>query len=60
MSPQTDYSYTIQRVASTAGQNILKDQAMKALGVQNNNNGQQQDLKKTATDLLKKKFGSFH
>ncbi|MGZ3650614.1 MAG: AsmA family protein [Bdellovibrionota bacterium] len=55
-SPHTDYGYTLQRVASTAGTNVAKDQVMKALGVQSAPGDSDQDKLKKAADALKKKF----
>jgi uncharacterized protein involved in outer membrane biogenesis len=55
-SPKTDYGYTLQRVASTAGLNVAKDQALKALGVQTTPGMSDQDKLKKAADELKKKF----
>mgnify|MGYP003351699522 FL=1 len=55
-SPQIDYSYTLQRVPSTAGVNVLKDQALKALGVQTTPGMSDQEKLKKAAEELKKKF----
>lgn len=55
-SPQTDYGYTLQRVGMTAGQNVLKDQALKALGVPSTPGMSDQDKLKKAAEELKKKF----
>jgi AsmA family len=62
-SPQTDYGYTVSRLAQNAGKNALKNGAAKALsgllggnkgGDQSNNNNS--DPLKNAGDLLKKKI----
>jgi hypothetical protein len=54
--PHVDYGYTLQRVASTAGVNVAKDQALKALGVQTTPGMSDQDKLKKAAEELKKRF----
>ncbi len=58
--PKTDYEYTVKKLASTAGTNIIKDQGMKAvgkaLGMENKEGQSDQDKLKNAADLLRKKF----
>lgn len=56
-APKTDYEYTVKRLASTAGKNVLKDQALKALGVESKPGESDQDKLKKAADQLRKKFG---
>ncbi len=56
-APKTDYEYTVKRLASTAGKNVLKDQALKALGVDNSPGKSDQDKLKEAADKLRKQFG---
>lgn len=55
-SPKTDYEYTLKRVVTTAGTNVLKDQALKALGVESTPGMSDQDKLKKAADELKKRF----
>jgi uncharacterized protein involved in outer membrane biogenesis len=55
-NPHTDYGYTLQRVGMTAGQNVAKDQVMKALGVPSTPGMSDQDKLKKAAEELKKKF----
>jgi hypothetical protein len=55
-SPRFDYGYTLQRVATTAGTNVLKDQALKALGVPSTPGMSDQDKLKKAAEELKKRF----
>lgn len=55
-APKTDYEYTLKRVASNAGKNVLKDQALKALGVSNDPGKSDADKLKEAADALRKKF----
>jgi hypothetical protein len=56
-SPKTDYEYTVKKLASTAGQNALKEQAYKVLGVDNSPGKSDKDKLKDAADQLRKKFG---
>lgn len=56
-APITDYDYTLKRVVSNAGKNVLKDQALKALGVGNSPGKSDKDKLKDAADQLRKKFG---
>jgi|GEM_PF-6105244 len=56
-APKTDYEYTVKKLASTAGKNVLKDQALKALGVESKPGESDQDKLKKAADQLRKKFG---
>lgn len=55
-APKTDYEYTVKRLASSAGKNVLKDQAFKALGVSNDPAKSDADKLKEAADALRKKF----
>ncbi len=55
-APKTDYEYTVKRLASNAGKNVLKDQALKALGVSNDPAKSDADKLKEAADALRKKF----
>lgn len=55
-APKTDYEYTLKRVASNAGKNVLKDQALKALGVSNDPGKSDADKLKEAADALRKRF----
>ncbi len=56
-APKTDFDYTLKRVAASAGKNVLKDQALKALGVTNDPGKSDSDKLKDAADALRKKFG---
>lgn len=64
--PRTDYEYTVKKLAGTAGKNLVKDQAAKALGkflggdaTKTDGQSGKQDALKDAADKLKKKFFKF-
>ncbi len=60
MAPKTDYEYTVKKLASTAGTNMAKDAATKALNkfINKGEEGKGDPLK-DAAEKLKKKFKLF-
>lgn len=59
-SPQTDYGYTVRKLADSAGKTVVKEEGIKALGralgIPQKEGQSDQDKLKEAADALKRKF----